>query len=951
MLLTGTFLFIICFAVCLISVGYVATGETHRIDGEVRWSGEEVIFTESILVTKGSTLIVEDTIIMMNNSAPFPEISVHGTLIMNNSRVIPLDYGSENRFTFKVYGSCRLVGNEFDRANSLSFFTNDVLLSGNTIKESKADAIYLNGLDGSNITSRFNDNTIIDSDLSGFRLLNAKADLLNNVITRSKLDAIHLSGAVVSITSGGITSTGRHTIYLTGNSTLDVYPGTNLTDHSFEFGDDQSRVQIHDMNGIRILKRDTDDETDYLMIAILVGIVALSGLVGVHLFYQWNRDRTTSGKFGRPSLAIKENTQDGSVLPEYKKSEDVEAQVAFGDMAMSGGSFEAALKYYNDALEFTRTDNLLVRRGNVLEKMQHYQEAFDNYESAYKINPMNKDAIEGMWWLRDAIKNREDIPQDVEEKIYEFIREPEKRKGPVVKKPEPSTPTITTEASDEGLASGDGDGGEGISPRDEMSEGGGGARVGDGPSDGHEGEAEKTEPEGKPVRIVQKSAGPQMPGPVPPQIFPGGMAPAPFQGSDLGELFKERSQRSPEERPFAEDDPIHGGGPLNAGPDRSVRQKHEFGIGDPDLADRDGIEGRDSSEDDTEGPDEDTDIDGVEGTGEPDEEVHIPIYEDYLDPLSISRLHKSIDEIVDDFDIGNLYFEDKRLLLKQIATSLVSGKHIIFYGPPGTGKSSIARDICLSIGVNFALVTGTSDWSTFDTIGGYMLEDEGNLKFSPGLFLKSCQVDMTPINRWLIIDEINRADIDKAFGPMFSALAGDNVTLPHRIDGEQIEIIGKAKGDYRIQSNRFIIHPEWHILATMNTFDKTSLYEMSYAFMRRFSFISVQIPENIELAVDGLVDVWGMDVDEKMKKRVTILWKIINEYRKIGPAIVRDILRCTLETQDYTSAINMYVLPQFEGLEDRKLKRFKDTVIQQMSDVVDMNQLNIAMQDFFNTKL
>ena len=214
------------------------------------------------------------------------------------------------------------------------------------------------------------------------------------------------------------------------------------------------------------------------------------------------------------------------------------------------------------------------------------------------------------------------------------------------------------------------------------------------------------------------------------------------------------------------------------------------------------------------------------------------------------ELNLKIEKLGQKFEIKNLYFEPETeaTLVRQITAALKNGKHIILNGPPGTGKSKLAKEICdfYCDGGGYTMTTATSDWSTFDTIGGYMQDESGKLKFSPGVFLK-CFHDENDnqINKWLIIDEINRADIDKAFGEMFSALTGDDISLPLKRNDKAIEIIGSPDSNGAVESHRYFIPEDWRIIATMNTFDKTSLYEMSYAFMRRFAFIPVDIPKEI----------------------------------------------------------------------------------------------------------
>lgn len=108
-----------------------------------------------------------------------------------------------------------------------------------------------------------------------------------------------------------------------------------------------------------------------------------------------------------------------------------------------------------------------------------------------------------------------------------------------------------------------------------------------------------------------------------------------------------------------------------------------------------------------------------------------------------------------ELDVEKLYFEKKDRLLEQVQTALSNGKHIILTGPPGTGKSKLAKEICKSFGVQSAMATATSDWSTYETIGGYRPNRDGQLYFSPGLFLNCLKEETTnkPLNKWLIIDE------------------------------------------------------------------------------------------------------------------------------------------------------------------------------------------------------
>ncbi|MBC7332972.1 MAG: AAA family ATPase [Actinobacteria bacterium] len=178
---------------------------------------------------------------------------------------------------------------------------------------------------------------------------------------------------------------------------------------------------------------------------------------------------------------------------------------------------------------------------------------------------------------------------------------------------------------------------------------------------------------------------------------------------------------------------------------------------------------------------------------------------------------------------------DKELngIMKLALAHLIAGKNTIFYGPPGTGKTYLARKICENIcdEDNYSFSTANAEWSYFDVVGGFVLEGNGT-KFKKGILLEAvekCRGSLEKEGRpsWLIIDELNRANLDLAFGKTFTQLDIDYRDMPLEV----IEENGEKKEFYMPYSFR--------ILATMNTYDRAILFSLGYAFMRRFAFIPV----------------------------------------------------------------------------------------------------------------
>ena len=219
-----------------------------------------------------------------------------------------------------------------------------------------------------------------------------------------------------------------------------------------------------------------------------------------------------------------------------------------------------------------------------------------------------------------------------------------------------------------------------------------------------------------------------------------------------------------------------------------------------------------------------------------------------------------------------LYFGDDSVL-KEIATGVVKG-NIILQGPPGTGKTSLAKIICEVFNVEYDEATAISDWTTYDTIGGLQPDADENghevLSGKNGCIVESiihCCNSVVQSEHyegqkqasWLILDELNRCEIDKVFGELFTAFGNDSLTAPKSI---------RLWYEKDKNKKRIYIPNRYRIIGAMNNIDKNFVFDISQGLSRRFTFIEILPP--VEEYFDKEV------VNAKLQAQKRVIGKIGN---------------------------------------------------------------------------
>jgi energy-coupling factor transporter ATP-binding protein EcfA2 len=214
--------------------------------------------------------------------------------------------------------------------------------------------------------------------------------------------------------------------------------------------------------------------------------------------------------------------------------------------------------------------------------------------------------------------------------------------------------------------------------------------------------------------------------------------------------------------------------------------------------------------------------------------------------------------------------------------ALASGKNLLLVGAPGVGKTRLAFELAGAAEhlPGFEVVT-CREGLTYDRLVAYYTVSGGAPRLELGPLTKSAALAWLSVALglrpgWLVLDEVNRVNIDVVLGEAFTAMDVEHRMVSPIVGRDLLDEVEKflegsvglfakrglseekVREEARRLADRFRerggmpLPYAYRFLATMNVYDRAQLYRLGYAFLRRFAQVYVPPPyERYELRAEG----------------------------------------------------------------------------------------------------
>ena len=185
--------------------------------------------------------------------------------------------------------------------------------------------------------------------------------------------------------------------------------------------------------------------------------------------------------------------------------------------------------------------------------------------------------------------------------------------------------------------------------------------------------------------------------------------------------------------------------------------------------------------------------------------------------------------------------------LEEVAELLSEKKQVIFQGPPGTGKTYVARALARHLAGGDGRVTFVQFHPSYayeDFVQGFrpvqLNDGQAGFELRDGPLLRAAEraEDEQDADHYLIIDEINRANLGKVLGELY-------FLLEYREEKIRLQYADESDEPFSLPENLYVI-------GTMNTADR-SIALVDLALRRRFSFVEFH-PD--EWPIEDLLREW-----------------------------------------------------------------------------------------------